>query len=486
MHKLFHWVLGLLTALLLAGTALTTTTAQPVEAASNAKTVQQIKQRGYVILGVSADYAPLEFHATVDGSDTIVGADISLAKQIAKDMGVKLQIKEMGFDALIGALKTGKVDMVISGMSETPERAKQVDFSESYTEEKQIMVVKKDAAAKYKNVADFSGKKVGAQKQSTQEQIAKAELQGADIVPLEKANDVIAQVEYGKIDAGVMSNIVAGAYVQKTPSLKIIDPKFATGKAPTVVALTKGNTTLKNQVNTTINKVRKDHLWSKWMDTAYTLQNQSNSFWAKYGSFFIKGALYTLLFALLTVIAGTVLGTLLALMRRSKLWILKALAVVYVEFIRGTPLMVQAFIVFFGLQVLGINLSAFASGAIAMGINSGAYVAEIIRSGLNSVPIGQTEAARSLGLSNGETTRYVVLPQAVKNIWPALGNEFVTDIKESSVLSVIGATELMFEGTTVQGASFEPFYPMMIVALIYFAMTFILSRALGFIEHRMN
>ena len=487
MHKLYRWVIGLLATLLVAGTALTTTNAQPVAAAgSGTNSVQKIKQRGYVILGVSADYAPLEFHATVDGSDTIVGADISLAKQIAKDMGVKLQIKEMGFDALIGALKTGKVDMVISGMSATPERAKQVNFSKSYTEEKQIMVVKKDEASKYKNIADFSGKKVGAQKQSTQEQIAKAELQGAKIVPLEKANDVIAQVEYGKIDAGVMSNIVAGAYVEKTPSLKIIDPKFATGKAPTVVALPKGDTAMTNQVNGTINKVRKDHLWAGWMSQAYKLQNQSNSFWSKYSSFFIKGALYTLLFALLTVIAGTILGTILALMRRSSLRILKAIAVVYVEFIRGTPLMVQAFIVFFGLQVLGLNLSAFVSGAIAMGINSGAYVAEIIRSGLNSVPIGQTEAARSLGLSNGETTRYVVLPQAVKNIWPALGNEFVTDIKVSSVLSVIGATELMFEGTTVQGASFEPFFPIMIVALIYFAMTFILSRALGFVEHRMN
>ena len=348
------------------------------------------------------------------------------------------------------------------------------------------MVIQKKDASKYKNIADFEGVKVGAQKQSTQEQIAKAELPDAKIVSLEKANDVIAQVQYGKINAGVMSNVVAGAYVQKNQALKIIDPKFATGKAPTVVAIAKGNSGLTSAVNKSIKDMQKQGLWSKYMDEAYTLQNQSNSFWQKYGSFFIKGAVNTLVFALLTVIAGTVLGTLLALMRRSKVWILKAIAVIYVEFIRGTPLMVQAFIVFFGTQVLGLNLSAFVAGAIAMGINSGAYVAEIIRSGLNSVPIGQTEAARSLGLSGTETTRFVVLPQAIKNIWPALGNEFVTDIKESSVLSVIGATELMFEGTKVQGASFEPFFPMMIVALIYFAMTFILSRLLGVVERRMN
>ncbi|MCI1894284.1 MAG: ABC transporter substrate-binding protein/permease [Lactobacillus sp.] len=485
MHKFYRWVLSLI-AILFIGGGLISTSTQTVQAATNDSTPAAIKKRGYIILGVSADYAPMEFHATVDGNDKIVGADISLAKKIAKDMGVKLQIKEMGFDALIGALKTGKVDMVISGMSDTPERRKQVDFSKPYTYEKQIMVIQKKDASKYKNIADFEGVKVGAQKQSTQEQIAKAELPDAKIVSLEKANDVIAQVQYGKINAGVMSNVVAGAYVQKNQALKIIDPKFATGKAPTVVAIAKGNSGLTSAVNKSIKDMQKQGLWSKYMDEAYTLQNQSNSFWQKYGSFFIKGAVNTLVFALLTVIAGTVLGTLLALMRRSKVWILKAIAVIYVEFIRGTPLMVQAFIVFFGTQVLGLNLSAFVAGAIAMGINSGAYVAEIIRSGLNSVPIGQTEAARSLGLSGTETTRFVVLPQAIKNIWPALGNEFVTDIKESSVLSVIGATELMFEGTTVQGASFEPFFPMMIVALIYFAMTFILSRLLGVVERRMN
>ena len=138
MHKFYRWVLSLI-AILFIGGGLISTSTQTVQAATNDSTPAAIKKRGYIILGVSADYAPMEFHATVDGNDKIVGADISLAKKIAKDMGVKLQIKEMGFDALIGALKTGKVDMVISGMSDTPERRKQVDFSKPYTYEKQIM-----------------------------------------------------------------------------------------------------------------------------------------------------------------------------------------------------------------------------------------------------------------------------------------------------------------------------------------------------------
>ncbi|OQJ74137.1 ABC transporter permease, partial [Leuconostoc pseudomesenteroides] len=159
---------------------------------------------------------------------------------------------------------------------------------------------------------------------------------------------------------------------------------------------------------------------------------------------------------------------------------------IYVEYVRGTPLLVQAFMVFFGTQVIGFNLSAFAAGALAMGLNSAAYVAEIIRSGINSVDNGQNEAARSLGLSKGKAMRYIILPQAVKNILPALGNEFVTVIKEGSVVSVIGVGELMFQTGVVQGASFKPFFPLVITSLIYFVLTFGISRALGYAENRMN
>ncbi|MGO1337602.1 MAG: amino acid ABC transporter permease, partial [Leuconostoc fallax] len=161
------------------------------------------------------------------------------------------------------------------------------------------------------------------------------------------------------------------------------------------------------------------------------------------------------------------------------------IANIYVEYVRGTPLLVQAFMVFFGTQVIGLNLSAFAAGALAMGLNSAAYVTEIIRSGINSVSAGQMEAARSLGLSNGKTMRYVILPQAVKNILPALGNEFVTVIKEGSVVSVIGVGELMFQTGVIQGASFKPFFPLLITSVIYFVLTFSISRALGFAEKRM-
>ncbi|KIS03954.1 Amino acid ABC transporter, amino acid-binding/permease protein [Paucilactobacillus wasatchensis] len=183
---------------------------------------------------------------------------------------------------------------------------------------------------------------------------------------------------------------------------------------------------------------------------------------------------------------GTMLGTVLALLRRGKVKILKWLSVIYIEYTRGTPLLVQVFIVFFGTQVIGLHVSAFVSSALAMGLNSGAYVAEIIRGGLNSVDSGQNEAARSLGLNSALAMRHVVLPQAFKNILPALGNEFIAVIKESSIVSVVGVGELMFQTGVIQGASFKPFIPLVFASLIYFVLTFGLSRILSLVEKRYN
>ena len=159
----------------------------------------------------------------------------------------------------------------------------------------------------------------------------------------------------------------------------------------------------------------------------------------RYSSFFAQGVVNTLIIAAFSVLLGTILGTLMATMRMGKILPLKWLAVAYIEFIRGTPLMVQLMFIFYGLPMIGVkipdiswipNFSRFAAGIVAMSMNSCAYVAEVIRSGIQAVDYGQTEAARSVGFSSGEAMRLVVLPQAIRNILPALGNEFVTVIKE--------------------------------------------------------
>ena len=199
----------------------------------------------------------------------------------------------------------------------------------------------------------------------------------------------------------------------------------------------------------------------------------------RYSSFFAQGVVNTLIIAAFSVLLGTILGTLMATMRMGKILPLKWLAVAYIEFIRGTPLMVQLMFIFYGLPMIGVkipeiswipNFSRFAAGIIAMSMNSCAYVAEVIRSGIQAVDYGQTEAARSVGFSSGEAMRLVVLPQAIKNILPALGNEFVTVIKESSIVSVIGIADLMFRTNDVIALSYKSLECLAVAALIYFVL----------------
>lgn len=210
------------------------------------------------------------------------------------------------------------------------------------------------------------------------------------------------------------------------------------------------------------------------------------SFLPKYSSFFINGAKFTLVLALFTVLLGTLLGLFLSLMKLSNSKILNFIATAYIEFIRGTPLLVQLYIIYYGLPSLGIEFPDMIAGIITLSINSAAYVAEVIRAGINAVDKGQMEAARSLGMPNSLAMRHIIIPQAFKNILPALGNEFIVVVKESSIVSVIGIHELMYNADTVRGNLFKPFEPLIVAAIIYFIMTFTLSKLLGIAERRMR
>ena len=208
----------------------------------------------------------------------------------------------------------------------------------------------------------------------------------------------------------------------------------------------------------------------------------------KYGVNFLNGLGTTLLLALISVSIGCVIGALVAILRLGKSKVLRAVATVYTEVIRDTPLLLQLYFFYFLLPDIlpALKLSKFACITIALVINSGAYMSEVFRSGIQSLDRGQTEAARSLGMTGWQTMRRVVLPQAFKNILPALGNEFVTVIKESSIVMTIGITELMFNTSQVYSSSFRYFESLIVCALVYFVMTFTTSRLLGVMERRMK
>lgn len=215
----------------------------------------------------------------------------------------------------------------------------------------------------------------------------------------------------------------------------------------------------------------------------------------KYKALLIGGTKITIIVSLLTILFGTLLGIVMAFMKMSKVKPIRWFANAYVEFIRGTPVLVQISLVFYGLPMMGIHIPAImvggtdisrlSAGVIALTINTTAYVCEIVRGGILSVDRGQTEGALALGMSNTRTLLCIVLPQAMKNILPSMGNEFITIIKTSSQVSVIGIGELMYAADTIRGISFQPMAPLIIVAIIYFLITSVFSFVLKRVETRM-
>ena len=220
--------------------------------------------------------------------------------------------------------------------------------------------------------------------------------------------------------------------------------------------------------------------------------NLDFSFIAEYMPYYFKGIKYTLLISFVAVLFGAVFGSLLFYMKSSNFHVwkikpLKIIAVAYIEIIRGTPMILQIFIVYAGAEpFFGMDLSALQAAFVAIALNSAAYVSEIVRAGIDAVDKGQMEAARSLGMKKSTAMMLIVVPQAVRNILPAIGNEFVAVIKESSMASVVGVGELMYAAKIVQGSTYRSLEPLIVAAGFYFILTFTLGRVISLIERRMK
>ena len=205
----------------------------------------------------------------------------------------------------------------------------------------------------------------------------------------------------------------------------------------------------------------------------------------KYWPLFLEGATTTVLLSFFSVIVGVGCGTLMALARLSTNKFLSKAAKVYIDIIRGTPLLVQLYLVYFGLATV-LDVNDFVAGVIAVSVNTTAYIAEIIRSGIQSVDKGQMEAARSMGMPKRMAMRQIILPQAMKNILPAIGNEFATLIKETSIVSLIGIHDLMYSSDTVRGATFTVFIPLLMTAFLYFVMTTTIAFFMDKLERKLQ
>ena len=245
--------------------------------ASKTDLLEKIQKNGKLVVGMSADYAPYEFHyIDENGKDVIGGFDVDIANEIANKIGVDLVIQEMDFDALVSALPAGKVDLVISGMNPTEERAKVVDFSEVYYNSKHGILVRAEDADKYQTFSDLEGAKVGVQLGSTQEKIAKTEIPNVNLQQLSNINNLILELKAGKVDAIVMEKPVAEMAVKSNPELAVGKPTYEEQTGGNAVGIAKNNPQLLAKVNEVITELNESGKMDEYIAKANELAATAN------------------------------------------------------------------------------------------------------------------------------------------------------------------------------------------------------------------
>lgn len=237
--------------------------------------LEEIKESGELVIGTSADYPPYEFHIVKDGKDEIVGFDIAIAKEIAKDLGVELVIEDMGFDGLLPALKSDKIDIIIAGMTPTEERKESVDFSKVYYTAVQKALISTDNVDTLKTVDDLTGKKIGVQKATIQEELAKEQIKDANIEALTSIADLILQLKSNKIDAIIAEGPVADAYASNLEGIEVANIKFETGDSGSAIAMNKGNEDLVESINKTLDKLMENNKIEEFVFEAIKLSEEN-------------------------------------------------------------------------------------------------------------------------------------------------------------------------------------------------------------------
>lgn len=235
--------------------------------------VDKIKKAGKIVLGTSADYPPFEFHKEINGKDEIVGFDIEIAKKIAEDLGVELEIVDMKFEGLLPALVTGDIDFVIAGMEADEERAKSVDFSIQYYQALHKMIVRKNDSETLKGPEDFKNKKIGFQKATSQEEIANEKFTDAELVGLSKITDLVLELTNDKIDGVLLAEPVAAAYAKQNPNLYMADVVLGSENGVSI-AVQKGNSDLLEVINVSLEKLINEGTIDKFIQEATSLADQ--------------------------------------------------------------------------------------------------------------------------------------------------------------------------------------------------------------------
>ncbi len=467
--------------LLLITILLITTVGCSTNTSTSSNTNLGLIEEGKLYVATNPTYAPFEY---MEGNE-IVGFDIELMDAIGEMAGLEVVYTSMDFSTIIPAVNSGQYDVGMSGFSITEERKKSVLFGDPYFSSAQVAMLPIDSTVT--SVEELKGAKLGAGLGTTGEQAAQ-EL--SDDLTLAGNDVTFPMLMTGQLDAYIGDlNVVQQAVA--TGNYKLLDEEIQ--KEEMAMVFKRDNTALANELN----KYLADYMeTSDYQDllVKYGVGGVATTvkiFTVENLKYLLGGAVFSVLVALGALIIGLLLGTIFAAMRISKNKVLNTIAYLYIQFIRGTPMLLQILAVFFGYPVIysaitggRITMNPVIVGIVAIGINSGAYSAELIRSGIEGIDKGQWEAAKSLGLSYKQTMQYIILPLAFRRLIPPFVSEFVMLIKDSSLIFAIGGLELLGRSKVISAQTYSYILPLIFASIIYLVLTSVVSYFANKIERR--
>ncbi len=480
-----------------------------------------------LVVGLECAYIPFNFTQQTDKNGAVKisnadgyanGYDVLIAKRIADALGKELVIVKTEWDSLVPGVSAGTLDLVIAGMSPTAERRESIDFSEAYYESNLVIVVRQDGNyVNAQNLDDFNGAKIVAQQGTFHDKVLQEQAAYHGITagtPMATFPEMTIALNAKTIDGYVAEEPGAIADCAANENLTYVhllnnDTGFDASAEDTQIAIgMRYGFEHKDAINNILlNLSSEDRLAIMQEAVEFSTDNTSvqSTFFSRivniiktYYLSILKGVGYTILVAIVGTIVGLFIGLLIGMYRTLDTPKNKALAVlkkigdvilsIYIEVFRGTPMMVQAMVIFWGFALInnGSTMNVTLAGLIIVSINTGAYMAEIVRGGIISIDKGQFEGAQAIGMTHSQTMWNIVLPQVLRNIMPSVANEFVINIKDTSVLNVIGFTELFFYGKSIALNTYAIFETYLVVAAIYFVLTFTITRILRLIEKKMD
>lgn len=457
----------------------------PIQAAAQSDITIQPGET--VTVGLDSTFAPYGF--LDDGEYT--GFDIELAEEVFDNMGVDYEFQSIDWSMKEAELNNGNIDMIWNGYSKTPEREELVLFSDNYVEGRVGVLVKNDS--KIQTIADLEGKKVATQEGSSQLEAIRQQpgleesLDGGRVITFSSFNEVLQELATGRVDAIVVAELVTRYYFSQNGQAgdyRMLDEDF--GITETAVGFRQNETAFVEDFNVALNEVLNSEAYEEIENRWFAeLGGDESAEEANMLAPLLDAAKTTLLVFFVVLIVSIPLGLLIALLeQRAPAWI-KAIIQVYVYVFRGSPLLLQLMVVYFGLPFLGITLDRVPAALATMIINYAAYLVEIFRGGLNAIPQGQYESLKVLSINKLTGYRRVILPQLWKVVMPSVGNEVISLVKDTSLIYILGLDELLKVGRSLSN-QYASMMPYLYVGVIYLALTGIVTIVLNQIEKRID